>query len=608
MEGALSAELPRSRVDELDALAARLGRGEACWRMALDEALGVVAARGIHHELGFSSLAAYARERCDVTARWAADSVALARRLEQLPLLRESLLHGSVGWSRAELLARIILRSRQTAAREPCPREVELGWLARASSLTCLELRQVLRGLGEVESEPEPRRTLTLNIPELDFWWFRAAEVIYQRLEGPASRALFFEALLAEAANQLRSEGPSPGEQSELDGRDRWRAHLAEWRLEAEKLCQGVVQARATPESSEQGAWPARVELERWTAEHLDEYVVGLGRTLRERDLELGALAEELRRHEVWRRLGFASEAHYARERLGLGRTALEDKRLMAKRLARLPLVLKAVRRGLVSVTAALLITRVATAKTVAAWVERARQRTLKHLREEVAFVERVLARVPAHAGWPPNPETMQASLALEGEVSSGRALLGPPDPALDERAAELQAYEEGGEEPIRKSGGENAGALGRGGLKLGHVRLKVGLPESTLHLYREVERTFHERGGGGRFLNSVCRHFIEVWAPTLRSNRAFEAIYMRDGYRCTSPVCQRHDVTPHHIRFRSRGGGDEEENLTSLCTWCHLEGVHGGRIQVERRDGRLCWRIGRGPSLVVEGRDRMVA
>src|SRR5690606_3074583 len=204
-----------------------------------------------------------------------------------------------------------------------------------------------------------------------------------------ASRALFFEALLAEAANQLRSEGPSPGEQSELDGRDRWRAHLAEWRLEAEKLCQGVVQARATPESSEQGAWPARVELERWTAEHLDEYVVGLGRTLRERDLELGALAEELRRHEVWRRLGFASEAHYARERLGLGRTALEDKRLMAKRLARLPLVLKAVRRGLVSVTAALLITRVATAKTVAAWVERARQRTLKHLREEVAFVER---------------------------------------------------------------------------------------------------------------------------------------------------------------------------------------------------------------------------
>src|SRR5690606_21542580 len=136
-----------------------------------------------------------------------------------------------------------------------------------------------------------------------------------------------------------------------------------------------------------------------------------LARQLRQRELELGRLAMKVRRHEVWRRLGFASEAHYCRERLGLGCSSLEEKRVLGARLSRLPRRGAAAARGTIGVSAALLLTRVATEKTAVVWGERARQRTLKHLREEVTFVERVLCKVPGHEGRPPSAEVMAASL-----------------------------------------------------------------------------------------------------------------------------------------------------------------------------------------------------
>src|SRR5690606_29927250 len=101
---------------QLDAEVARLARSAGRLRLVFGEALCVVAARSAQHELGFSSLGAYAQERCDVAVRWALDSQALARRLEQLPQLRQAVFSGEVGWSRADLLARLIERSVSGAA------------------------------------------------------------------------------------------------------------------------------------------------------------------------------------------------------------------------------------------------------------------------------------------------------------------------------------------------------------------------------------------------------------------------------------------------------------------------------------------------------------
>jgi 5-methylcytosine-specific restriction endonuclease McrA len=46
-----------------------------------------------------------------------------------------------------------------------------------------------------------------------------------------------------------------------------------------------------------------------------------------------------------------------------------------------------------------------------------------------------------------------------------------------------------------------------------------------------------------------------------------------RDAWRCQ--VCgSMQNLQVHHLKFRSRSGGDEEQNLITLCAACH-EQVH---------------------------------
>ena len=49
--------------------------------------------------------------------------------------------------------------------------------------------------------------------------------------------------------------------------------------------------------------------------------------------------------------------------------------------------------------------------------------------------------------------------------------------------------------------------------------------------------------------------------------------ILERDGWRCQ--VCgSMQNLQVHHLKLRSRSGGDEEQNLITLCAECH-ERVH---------------------------------
>lgn len=54
-------------------------------------------------------------------------------------------------------------------------------------------------------------------------------------------------------------------------------------------------------------------------------------------------------------------------------------------------------------------------------------------------------------------------------------------------------------------------------------------------------------------------------------------AVRQRDGYRCTVPGCRSAQfLQVHHIVWRSRGGGHEMENLTTVCGG-HHGAVHRG-------------------------------
>lgn len=61
------------------------------------------------------------------------------------------------------------------------------------------------------------------------------------------------------------------------------------------------------------------------------------------------------------------------------------------------------------------------------------------------------------------------------------------------------------------------------------------------------------------------------------------EAILHRDNYTCQCCGKRNCRLEVHHIKFRSNGGTDDEENLITLCKECH-EGVHAGTIVLNKK------------------------
>jgi 5-methylcytosine-specific restriction endonuclease McrA len=57
---------------------------------------------------------------------------------------------------------------------------------------------------------------------------------------------------------------------------------------------------------------------------------------------------------------------------------------------------------------------------------------------------------------------------------------------------------------------------------------------------------------------------------------RHHDPVFARDGWRCKVPACSaRRNLHDHHLRFRSRGGGNERANRITVCAAHHLHGIH---------------------------------
>ncbi len=92
-----------------------------------------------------------------------------------------------------------------------------------------------------------------------------------------------------------------------------------------------------------------------------------------------------------------------------------------------------------------------------------------------------------------------------------------------------------------------------------------------------------------------MARHFLESWRPHVKKARtASQKVRERDRCRCQVPGCSRRAVHAHHVDWRSRGGGHEDENLVALCAFHHLRGVHDGYLRVRGlAPGALVWEVG---------------
>jgi len=586
---------------EMDRRLVALSRSAGALRLAIGDALRLLRETGEYLELGFSSVGAYGFERIGRKPRWVDESARVAARLVGLPGLRATLERGELGWSMVELLAR-----------DATP-ETEAQLIAEARGKTVRAMRERLAGRSD-DGEAEPaaleagdeQRTLQVSVDSVTAWAFEATRSLLRTRFGVLGDDAMVEALLAEAMSTLLARHPeltcrldSATRAEAWDQRRELERRLAELLAEddfagrAEDPALAELIAGFVEDSGRNAGLPR-------TPVALDARLRELNTRLQTRDRRVGELASEVWGSSGWRTLGYASAAQYANERLGCSLASIKARMTLARRCKRsVPEVALALDDGDIGYEAARLVARVADRETVYAWLDRAATRTTKHLREEVEIIEAV-AR--AEGVTPVGCEPPDASLVAEfQDLERGM---------LDGTVAELVVN--GG----RLSGSSQISVRGDGetsqisvtddgrGRWAGMVPLRMRLRSETVGFWRDIARLFETSGEAGSFVDFLIRAFWSVWLRRDPERVAYQDVYERARLRCESPVCSNRDLTPHHLKFRGHGGGDERSNLAGLCVTCHLEILHLGRMTAAPPAHDIHWTLGRDGFLEIHGRE----
>jgi hypothetical protein len=484
------------RLEALDEELARRASDAGRLRFEMGRGLDLLERNGGAHELGFSSIEAYALERCERSASWTQKARRLARRLERLPALADALVSGSLTWSMAAVLA--------TFAQ---PEDAHF-WLAEAARRTVREMKAlVLEGRGAVdEGEPleveEEMRTLTITVPREDAWCFEHAKLLGRHL-GEGTNAEVMLGLVAESTSTLCGEVPRAAlelaDDDAMELQRAWERELARMRTEAEVRCESRFRRVGEPRP--------RIERMHWPElpEAIDRRLRELAQELATREVALGRALDAFFSADGWRRLGYATAAQYARERLGTSLSSIKAKRRLAKRLRELRFLADALECGELGYEAARLVAQVATSETVESWTIRATERTLRHLREEIDAAE-LLARWSENAAAiPPSDAAVRRVEDLERAVVTGQMSAMPvPTTPLTAPPA--------------------------------NVTLRLRVRASTARDFRHWEAIYLRYRGpllrNTTFLRFACEVFIDTWRPS-RAEVTYAHIYQRDHYRC---------------------------------------------------------------------------
>ena len=348
-------------------------------------------------------------------------------------------------------------------------------------------------------------------------------------------------------------------------------------------------QARIVPPASLVVTWP---DADDPTAPaQIDRQLRSLAATLAMRDIELGELACAIVDHEAWRAFGYASFDHCCRERIGLGPSSVATRVALTRRFGNVPEVRTALAACRIAYESAALIARVGGPNNVHAWIERATQRTVKQLHGDVDVIE-LLACLEGRSPCtftPPDDDTRDAVDDVERSVIA--AITGLTETPPSQTSGDLSApTPEAGPTTLHLSLTESTGRLmaSRGqratrrvGSSSTHRTSPGGALTFALGFWRALDRLHGQVSGGAPFVPFLVRAVLDTWRDTTAGQVAYADVYLRDRWRCTSPVCGSRNVTPRHIRFRSHGGGKERTNLISLCERCHLEFVLGDKLRI---------------------------
>ncbi len=532
----------------------QLTRGLGGLRLAIADGVERLESLGGVRALGFPNVDAWARERLGRSGRWLGDARTLARRLAVLPLLQEAYLSGRLSTSKVELLARHLVRG----DRSDTLGEEEADAIKLAASLTVQTLRRRLGGCGD-----DTRRAtvqLTRHIDRVDAVAFEGAIRLMDAL-GETTRSAAVEGLLAEGLTTLLNRAElAPDMVSRI-------ADTAPGTIDA---------AAAAPEDAATDTdigpapdlllpsmQPPYIDPTITDVGLLDAELRGLSADLMRRDLRLGLLALDAERCRLASTHGYRTLDDYFREALGVAPSTMAARIALARRVDALPRLKATIEAGSIGFETATLLARVAGPKTEEAWLALASISTTKIFREQVDAAE-LHARVdgrPVRALAPPTADQVEDVRLLERQVLT--TVFSKPGPmSVSDRADQASASES--EVP-----------------SLGTVPLRLTLPEDLAAFWCDLE-VLHADAGfpSGSFVAFLVASTLHT-ARGMTKLPAYGDIYLRDRFRCQSPVCHSRNCTPHHIVFRSHGGGEEPSNLVSLCDKCHLDLVHESHLVV---------------------------
>mgnify|MGYP007032564569 FL=1 len=431
------------------------------------------------------------------------------------------------------------------------------------------------------EIEEESSAALQLRVTAQEMLMLHAARTLVTALDGKRpSDEHFWSVLLAEAIStmtdpatkRLACAGVSPVNEERLKSMLQ-RTGEAQRRREDEAEAE---LSKASPMEPLEPFGPMPSEpLE------IDAELRRCSKELVVRDLRLGQLIRDLFAARGWKLLKYGSQEQYARERIGMSLSALRQRIRFADWVDEMPELGEAIEAGELGFEAAMLVGRIANPDTVAAWIDRAKERTLKHLREEVEAVK-LRSAVNLEASLePPTDEELETVQDFERQVLKGEAFEATIGPKRDQQISVIDGA--GCELSFRVS----------------------AFVIAELHRQRAVFDRVRPADTPMTFVEFLCTSLCMAWLPiVIRGNDvAYASVYQRDRWQCSNPMCDEPGREPHHVELRSRGGSDGDENVISTGHACHRPGIHGGRLGVTGPADDLTWTIGTDPVAVVRGR-----
>jgi len=319
------------------------------------------------------------------------------------------------------------------------------------------------------------------------------------------------------------------------------------------------------------------------------------------RRAERGALLHfaTIQREQLFRELGYASIYAYGRDGLGFSERKLSAFVRLASALEQLPATRRAVAEGALPWTKARELVAVATPATEARWLAEASSSSRRELERKVCAARaRPLAQRQAEVGQPgldlaPTPAEAARS-ELEAATPLRLTLSFTP-----EQFARWEATIEALRKAGRREAREELLLLALAALAEGtsEERPDASRPRGRVagSPFQVILRRCPDCGAsalvtqrGEQPLSPVTAERASCDADTLAPGGGLQRsitpalrrrILARDSHRCRAPGCGgTRFLEVHHLRPRSRGGGQEAANLVTLCARCHqLLHEHGG-------------------------------